>query len=72
MPPEGASIAELVNGREWLFADDSYHVDISHLASVVRMSTLVTDPAMIAKAVELDRIWTQALASPSVRRPAAF
>ena len=53
VPPEGTSIAELVDGRDWLFADDSYHVDISHLASVVRMSILVTDPAMIAKAVDL-------------------
>ena len=52
-PPDGAAIAELIDGRDWLFADESYHVDISHLASVVRMSILVRDPAVIAQAVDL-------------------
>jgi len=36
LPPAGTSIAELVRGRPWLFADDGYHIDISHLAAVVR------------------------------------
>ena len=40
LPPEGTSIAELIAGRDWLFADESYHIDISHLAAVVRMSLL--------------------------------
>jgi hypothetical protein len=53
IPPDGATIADLITGRDWLFADESYHVDISHLASVVRMSILVTDPAVIALAVDL-------------------
>ena len=39
LPPEGTSIAGLVKDRPWLFSDESYHIDISHLASVVRMST---------------------------------
>jgi len=52
-PPDGATIAELIVGRDWLFADESYHVDISHLASVVRMSILVTNSAVIALAVDL-------------------
>jgi hypothetical protein len=53
LPPERATIAELVAGRAWLFAEESYHIDISHLASVVRMSVLVTDPEVIALAVDL-------------------
>lgn len=32
------SVPELIAGREWLFEDDNYHVDVSHLGSVVQMS----------------------------------
>jgi hypothetical protein len=53
LPPEGSSIAESIRGRDWLFADDSYHIDISHLASVVRMAVLVTEPEVLALGVDL-------------------
>jgi hypothetical protein len=53
LPPEGTSIAKLVEGRPWLFSDESYHIDVSHLAAVVRMSTMVTDRAAIALAADL-------------------
>jgi hypothetical protein len=53
LPPEGSSIAELVRGRDWLFSEDSYHIDTSHLAAVVRFSLIVTDPAFIALAADL-------------------
>jgi hypothetical protein len=53
VPPEGTPIAELVAGRPWLFTDDSYHIDISHLAAVVRMSTLCEDDASIGLAADL-------------------
>ncbi len=53
LPPEGMPIGGLVEGRDWLFADDGYHIDISHLSAVVRMSPLLTDPATIALAVGL-------------------
>lgn len=53
VPPEGTSIPALMTGRAWLFVDDSYHLDVSHLAAVVRMASLLTDPAAIALAVEL-------------------
>ena len=53
VPPAGASIADLVGGRPWLFTDEAYHIDISHLAAVVRMSLMATDPAPIALAVDL-------------------
>ena len=53
LPPEGAPIAALIAGREWLFGDDSYHLDVSHLAATVRLSPLMVDPETIALAVGL-------------------
>ena len=53
MPGEAASIAELIEGRDWLFADEAYHTDISHLSATVRYSILVSDPATLALAVDL-------------------
>jgi len=53
LPPEGASIADLIAGRPWLFADDAYHIDISHLASVVRLAPLARDRATIERALGL-------------------
>ena len=38
MNPPGQNLRELVAGREWLFADDSYHIDVSHLNAVVRFA----------------------------------
>ena len=53
VPSEGSSIAELLRGRDWLFSDDSYHIDTSHLAAVVRFALIVTAPAFIALAADL-------------------
>ena len=53
LPPEGTSLGDLIAGREWLFVDDSYHLDVSHLASTVRLSPLLADPETIALAVGL-------------------
>jgi len=53
LPPEGSPLAEYVSGRPWLFSDDSYHIDISHLAAVVRMSMIVADEGAIALAADL-------------------
>jgi hypothetical protein len=53
VPPVGTAIADLVAGRPWLFTDEAYHIDISHLSSVVRMSLVAQDPEAIAKAADL-------------------
>lgn len=39
--PEADSVASLIKGREWLFADDNYHLDTSHLNAVVRMARIL-------------------------------
>lgn len=38
MVPPGSTIRELIAGREWLFENDNYHIDVSHLSSVVRFA----------------------------------
>jgi len=53
LPPEGTPIGELVEGRDWLYADEAYHIDVSHLSSTVRVSPLLDDPATIALAAGL-------------------
>ncbi len=51
--PAEDSIAALVADRDWLFLDDAYHIDTSHLHSVVRFARLVDDPEAIRKAIDL-------------------
>ena len=46
-------IPALISGRDDLFADEAYHIDISHLSSIVRMSPLLTDRADLTRALEL-------------------
>jgi hypothetical protein len=36
--PQVKTVRELIAGRDWLFGDDLYHVDTSHLAAVVRFA----------------------------------
>jgi hypothetical protein len=37
-PPAGLRVRELMAGRDWLFDDEFYHVDVSHLSSVVQLA----------------------------------
>ena len=53
LPPEGTSIPALLDGREWLFVDDAYHIDVSHLSSTVRISPLASDSKTLSLAAEL-------------------
>jgi hypothetical protein len=49
-----AKLPELIAGRDWLFGDDFYHIDVSHLASVVQMSTgLPANDPTLPLAIEL-------------------
>jgi hypothetical protein len=40
--PPTKSIVELLKGREYLFADDAYHIDTSHLSSIAQSSLELT------------------------------
>jgi hypothetical protein len=41
---EAHTISELIAGRDWLFAEDAYYTDTSHLSSVVQMSIELDTP----------------------------
>uniref|UniRef100_A0A7C4QND6 Uncharacterized protein n=1 Tax=Schlesneria paludicola TaxID=360056 RepID=A0A7C4QND6_9PLAN len=43
--PPAATLRELIAGREWLFADNNYHIDCSHLHSVVRFARSLSPEA---------------------------
>jgi hypothetical protein len=54
-PPESATIPDLLAAAapDDLLADEAYHVDVSHLASVVRMAPLLNDAETLALAADL-------------------
>lgn len=51
--PDPLTVPQLIEGRDWLFEDDAYHLDVSHLSAVVRISPLMQNPEVLRKAVEL-------------------
>ncbi|MEQ8211884.1 MAG: hypothetical protein RH917_18950 [Lacipirellulaceae bacterium] len=51
--PEGMAIGELIEQFPALTEGGSYHLDASHLASTVRFSRLLTEPALVQKALEI-------------------
>jgi len=53
LPPEGSPIPALIAGNQWLFLDDAYHIDISHLTATVRLAPMLTDPETLTLAAGL-------------------
>ena len=52
--PPNASIRELCQGRDWLFEEGNYHIDVSHLNAVVRFArSLPGDADELPLAIEL-------------------
>ncbi|HAD62118.1 MAG TPA: hypothetical protein DCG12_23005 [Planctomycetaceae bacterium] len=50
----GAGVKELITGREWLFAEGNYHIDVSHLHSTVGFArALDREDAELKLAIEL-------------------
>jgi len=48
------SIRELIAGRDWLFEEGNYHIDVSHLNAVVRFSRFLNPGhPILQKAMEL-------------------
>lgn len=54
MTPPGSTVRELIAGRDWLFEDGNYHVDVSHLNAVVRFARSLDESCPeLKQAIEL-------------------
>jgi hypothetical protein len=51
--PKEKTIEQLVAERDWLFLEDAYHIDTSHLHSVVRFARVLQDADALRLAVDL-------------------
>jgi hypothetical protein len=51
--PSKTTLAELLADRPWLLADGNYHIDTSHLSSVVRFARMSDDADTLRLAVDL-------------------
>jgi len=51
--PTEPTIGQLVADRDWLFVDDAYHIDTSHLHSVVRFARVIEDKDALRLAADL-------------------
>ncbi len=52
-PPQETTLAALVADRDWLFAENNYHIDTTHLAATIRFARVLEDKAMLALALDL-------------------
>jgi hypothetical protein len=51
--PAGTTLAGLVENRDWLFGENNYHTDTTHLAATVRFARLLEDPRQLELAYDL-------------------
>lgn len=51
--PAETTLRELVADRDWLFGEGAYHIDTTHLASVVRFARCLKDEPTLRKAIDL-------------------
>jgi hypothetical protein len=51
--PESDSVSALIDGRDWLFANNAQHTDSSHIAPVLKFSAELEDRDTLQLAVEI-------------------
>ena len=52
-PPKETTLRELVADRDWLFQDNAYHIDTTHLAATVRIARVLSEPEDLRMALDL-------------------
>ena len=51
--PTETTLLDLVADRDWLFLENNYHIDTTHLSSTVRAAQQIEDPELLRLAVDL-------------------
>ena len=51
--PTEETLKELIDDRDWLFEGNAYHVDTTHLASVIRFARVLEDKDALRTAIDL-------------------
>ena len=57
--PETGSISDLIAGRSWLFEDNCYYIDTSHVVSVMQYGLELDDRELLGLALELAEYGSQ-------------
>ncbi len=50
---ESESLFDMIDKRRWILQDGGYHLDTTHLASTVRIASVLDEPELLQKAWEL-------------------
>jgi len=59
LAPETGNIADLIAGRGWLFEDNCYYIDTSHVVSVMQYGLELDDRELLGLALELAEYGSQ-------------
>jgi hypothetical protein len=51
--PQSPTIASLIADRDWLFENNAYHIDTTHLAAVVRFAKVMDERTALEQALDL-------------------
>jgi tetratricopeptide (TPR) repeat protein len=62
-PPNETSLDDLLRERDWVFANNNYHIDTSHLSAAVRIARVVEAPDVLRLAWNLTRYGRQLAAT---------
>lgn len=49
------TLGQIIESREWILAEGGYHLDTTHLASVVKIASILEDPGHLQKGLELTK-----------------
>ena len=58
-PPSEGGLAEWIASRDWLFSSGGHHMDVTHLASAVRIGRFSTETTILEKCHELCQYGSQ-------------